>query len=61
MVRHLVPDGDPRLLGFSPTALYGELGGIAHQAFPDIADSGSLVAPFDAILAELKRRMQGGQ
>ena len=31
MVRHLVPDGDPRLLGFSPTALYGELGGIAHQ------------------------------
>jgi hypothetical protein len=34
-------------------ALYGQVRGIAQQAFPDVVDSGSLVAPFDAILAEL--------
>ena len=40
MVRHLVRNEDPRLLGYSPAALYGQLGGIAQQAFPDVADSG---------------------
>jgi hypothetical protein len=62
MVRHLVPNEDrERLLGFSPTALYGQVGGIARQAFPDVADVGSLLAPFDAILSEIGRRTQGGE
>lgn len=57
MVRHLVPDGDPaRRLGFSPTALYSQLGDIARQVFSGPDSGGSLVAPFDAILAELDRR-----
>lgn len=61
MVRHLVADEDPRLFGFSANALYGQLGGIARQAFPDVAAASSLVAPFDAILAELKERTQSGE
>ena len=62
MVRHLVPDEDrERLLGFSPAALYGQVGGIARQASPDVADIGSLLAPFDAILSEMDRRTQGGE
>jgi hypothetical protein len=62
MVRHLVPDGDPGVLGFSPNGLYGLTRSIAQLVFPDVADSGGfLVAPFDAILAELKRRTQGSE
>jgi hypothetical protein len=61
LVRHLVHDEDPRLLGFSPTALYGQLRNIVQQAFPDVAANNTLVGPFDAILAELKRRTQGSE
>ncbi len=60
IVRHLIPDADPGLLGFSPTSLYAQVGGIARQAFPEVADVGSLVGPFDAVLAELNQRTQGG-
>ena len=35
--------------------------GIAQQAFPDVAEDGSPVGPFDAILAYLRRRTPGGQ
>lgn len=57
MVRHLIPDGYPeRRLGFSPSWLYAELGHIAQKAFPEAADRRSVVAPFDAILAELRQR-----
>ena len=59
MVRHLIPDGDPeRRLGFSPSWLYVQLGHIAQKAFPEAADRRSVVAPFDAILAELRQRTQ---
>jgi hypothetical protein len=61
LVRHLVSDEDPRILGFSPLSLYGDVGGIAQQAFPDVAGGGSVLGPFDAILADLKRRTQGSQ
>jgi len=61
MVRHLIPDGDPeRQLGFSPSWLYAQLGHIAQKAFPAVADGCSVVAPFDAILAELRQRTQNG-
>jgi hypothetical protein len=60
MVRHLLPDGDPeRRLGFSRSWLYVQLGHIAQKAFPKAADRRSVVAPFDAILAELRQRTQG--
>jgi hypothetical protein len=61
LVRHLVSGEDPRTLGFSPASLYGRVGGIVQQAFPDVAGGGSVVGPFDAILADLKRRTQAGQ
>lgn len=61
MVRHLVADENPRELGFSPVSLYGQVGGVAQQAFPDVGGGGSVVGPFDAILAALKRRTQGSQ
>jgi hypothetical protein len=61
MVRHLVADENPRELGFSPISLYGQVGGIAQQAFQDVGGGGSVVGPFDAILADLKRRTQGSQ
>ena len=48
------------MLGFSPGSLYGRVGDIAQQAFPDVT-GGSVLGPFDAILADLKRRTQGGQ
>ena len=61
LVRHLVSNEDPRMLGFSPASLYGRVGGIAQQAFPDAVGGGSVVGPFDGILADLKRRTQAGQ
>ena len=61
LVRHLVPDEDPRKLGFSPLSLHEEVGGIAQQAFPGVAEGDSVLGPFDAILTDLKRRTQGGQ
>jgi hypothetical protein len=61
LVRHLVSEEDPRMLGFSPLSLYGDVGSIAQQAFPDVAEGGSVLGPFDAILADLKRRTQGSQ
>jgi hypothetical protein len=61
LVRHLVADENPRELGFSPVSLHGQLGGIAQQAFPDVGGGSSVAGPFDTILADLKRRMQGSQ
>jgi hypothetical protein len=65
MVRHLMPGSDltgqARQDGFSPVSLYGRVGGMAQQAFPDVGGGGSLVGPLDAILADLKRRTQGGR
>ena len=61
LVRHLVPDEDPRKLGFSPLSLDGEVKGIAQQAFPDVAEGDSMLGPFDAILTDLKRRTRGDQ
>lgn len=59
MVRHLVPGEDrERQLGFSPSWLYVQAGHLARKAFPEVADSRTVIAPFDAILAELAQRIQ---
>lgn len=62
MVRHLVPGDDPEgQPGFRPSWLYGQLGHIARKAFPEVAGSRTVTGPFDAILAELTRRIQSGE
>jgi hypothetical protein len=62
MVRHLLPGEDrERRLGFSPSGLYVQVGHIARKAFPEVADSRTVVTPFDAILAELRQRIQSGE
>lgn len=59
MVRHLVPGEDrERQLGFSPSWLYVQAGHLARKAFPEVADSRTVIDPFDAILAELAQRIQ---
>ncbi len=62
MVRHLVPGEDPgRQLRFRPSWLYGQLGHIARTAFPEVTASHTVTGPFDAILAELRQRIQDGE
>ena len=62
LVRHLVWDEDQEDVGILASLnCTGEFGGIAQQAFPDVAGDGSVVGPFDAILAELTRRIQSGE
>jgi hypothetical protein len=62
MVRYLLPGEDrERRLGFSPSGLYVQVGHIARKAFPEVADSRTVVTPFDAILAELRQRIQSGE
>ncbi len=66
LVRHLLPgQGLDRSLGFSPTSLYAQLGPTARKAFPDIAGGGSVLGPFDDILAHLRQvtddTARGGQ
>jgi hypothetical protein len=59
LVRHLIPGkGLDRSLGFSPSGLYGSLGQVAQKAFPGIARGGTVLGPFDDILAHLNQLVE---
>jgi hypothetical protein len=60
LVRHLIRGEElDRRLGFSPARLYMQLGWIAQKAFPGIAGGGTVVGPFDDILAHLQQQLTG--
>jgi hypothetical protein len=59
LIRHLVPHDDlGRTLGFSPTSLYSQIRYAGLRAF-GLESTGVVLPDFDAMLAELKRRIAG--